>query len=138
MDSTRYPAGDSPAARIEACRVLAQATAGTWCGGARLTFTGLTQREDGSWEVRFGYTLDGTAVQLYDEGYAAKFQIQDGQITGFTLRLRQYTDTGERSLVLRELRAAAAMAALPSAGRELALCYEDSGGETIRAGWVAR
>ncbi len=137
-DARRYPAGEGPAAVIEACRALAQATAGRWCGDAQITFAGLAGREDGGWEVRFGYTLDGAAVQLYDEGYAARFQIQDGQITGFTLRLRQYTDTGERSIVLRELRAAAAMEALPAAGRELVLCYEDSGGETIRAGWVAR
>lgn len=135
----RYPAEeDTPSALIEVCRSLTQSTVGLLCGEATLSFTSLTAREDGGWEVRFSYLLNGTPVQLGDEGYAAWFLIQGGQITDISLHFRSYEDTGEQSIVLRELRAAAAMEALDPDGRELILCYEDSGGERVSAGWIAR
>ena len=136
----RYPVEDESAASlIEVCRSLVQATVGTWCGEeAQVTLTGLKEQDDGSWEVTFGYLLNGAAVQLYGDGYAALFRIQNGRIDSYTLRFRHYEGTGEQSLVMRALQAAAAMRAEELGGRELALCYEDSGGESIRAGWVAR
>ena len=60
------------------------------------------------------------------------------RITDISLCFRSYEDTGEQSIVLRELRAAAAMDVLDPEGRELMLCYEDSGGERVSAGWIAR
>lgn len=133
----RYPVEADKADLIEACRRLAQATVGSWCGEAQVTLTSVTE-EDGGWNVAFGYMLDGVPVQLYGEGYAAAFQIRDGQIGSFTLRFRRYEDAEEQSLVLRELQAAAALNALSPAGRELVLCYEDSGADTVQAGWVAQ
>ena len=67
---------------------------------------------------------------------AAQVVIQEGYITGYTLQFRRYEDTGERSLVLRELQAAAALE-VQAPGGELALCYIDSGGMSLEAGWVA-
>ena len=135
----RFPVEeDTPSALIETCRALAQSTVGLLCGEATVSFTSLTSREDGGWEVRFSYLLNGTPVQLGDEGYAAWFLIREGQITDISLCFRSYEDTGEQSIVLRELRAAAAMDALDPEGRELMLCYEDSGGERVSAGWIAR
>ncbi len=137
-EASRYPVRGSGGltSQIEAARTLAAATVRNLCGGAQLY---LAQVEtDGTETVlSFGYSLDGAAVRLPDGGCAAQFVIQDGYITGYTLRFRSYEDTGSRGLVLRELQAAAALEALSPEGRELLLCYEDNGGETVEAGWVA-
>ena len=43
-------------------------------------------------------------VQTGAEGYAARFIIEDGQISAFTLHMRSYADTGESSSVLPDVR----------------------------------
>ena len=52
--------------------------------------------------------------------------------------VRPIEDTGQTSLVLGERMAAAALEALDPEERELVLCYSDSGGDTVQAGWVAK
>ena len=121
---------------IEAARKLA-AAAEAQAGSARLYLIRLTHHEDGTADVCFGYSLDGAAVCLPDGQPAAEFTIQDGQITDYTIRFRTYWETGEHSLVLQELQAAAAMSALKQDGRELVLCYEDNGSRA-QAVWTAR
>lgn len=139
----RYPvlqAGESPTATelLDAVQPIAAGTIGERCGEARLYLIGLTELADGTWQADFGYSLNGAAVQLYSEGYAARFLIQNGAVVEFTLHFRSYTATGETSSVLPEVQAAAALGALEAEGGELVLCYEDSGGETVQAGWIAQ
>lgn len=121
---------------IEAAWRLADATLGSLCGSARLYLMGMEETQAGV-EVRFGYSLDGAAVQLYEKGWCARFLIRSGKITDYTLHFRSYEETGEHTLVLRERQAAAALAALGSGRRELVLCYADGGGDTVEAGWIA-
>ena len=88
--------------------------------------------------VRFGYLLDGCAVYLGNEGWAAEFLIFGGYITQFTLRFRSYAANGERALLLPIDKAAAMLPDLTAQRRELVLQYQDSGGETLFPSWVAR
>ena len=104
---------------------------------ARIYLMDVTETDTGL-SVRYGYSLNGAEVSLSGGDSAALFTIQDGQITAFTLRFRRYEDAGQTSLVLNERMAAAALEALDPEGRELVLCYSDSGGDTVQAGWVAK
>ncbi len=135
--ASRYQVeGESSAALIEAARALAQSTLGESCGAARLYLDSLERQEDGSWTVRFGYCLDGAAVDVAATGWAAEFTVEEGYITGYTLHFRSYEETGQRVSQLPLAQAAAALEALDGAGRELLVCYTDSG-ETVTAGWTA-
>ena len=52
---------------------------------------------------------------------------------------RSYEETAESGLVLPRLQAMAAMGGRAGwEGRELLLGYQDSGGGTVTAGWIAR
>ncbi|MCI7473517.1 MAG: hypothetical protein MSB10_07575 [Clostridiales bacterium] len=139
--ASRYPVGNEFGYDItevvETTRRMAADTVGRYCGAARIYLMEVVETEDGL-SVRYGYSLNGTEVSLSGGDSAALFTIQDGQIASFTLRFRRYEDTGQTSLILNEQMAAAALEALDPEGRELVLCYSDSGGETVQAGWVAK
>ena len=138
---TRYPVGEdgyTVTELVETTRRLAADTVGRTCGAARLYLAGVETGEDGAVTVSFGYSLNGAAVLLPADGCAARFTVQDGQITDYTLRFREYEETAEHSLLLPERQAAAALDALSPEGLELLLCYTDNGGDTVQAGWVAR
>ena len=138
---TRYPVGEdgyTVTELVETTRRLAADTVGRTCGAARLYLAGVETGGDGAVTVSFGYSLNGAAVLLPEDGCAARFTVQDGQITDYTLRFREYEETAEHSLLLPERQAAATLDALSPEGRELLLCYTDNGGDTVQAGWVAR
>lgn len=139
LEASRYAVGEIEGAvgQIEMARKLAAETIGLWCGSARLYLMEYTAREDGSTVVRFGYSLDGAAVQLYSGGYSAQFTFREGRLTDYLLHFRAYEDSGEDRAVLPERQAAAALGALKPAEQELLLCYEDSGGDSTSAGWIA-
>lgn len=122
---------------VDATYRIVAATVGRYCGSARLYLMDI-QQTDGVWEVRYGYCLNGCAVNLSDQDCAARFTVQGGRITDFTLCLRRYEDSGQTSTVLPERQAAAALDALDTQEQELALCYWDNGGDTTQAGWAAR
>lgn len=138
---SRYPVGGESGsdltAVVETTRRMAADTVGRYCGAARIYLMDVTQTDTGL-EVRYGYSLNGAEVSLSGGESAALFTIQDGQITSFTLRFRRYEDSGQTSLVLGERMAAAALEVLEPEDRELVLCYSDSGGDTVQAGWVAK
>ena len=81
-------------------------------------------------------SLDGAAVDVAATGWAAEFTVEEGYITGYTLHFRSYEETVQRVSQLPLAQAAAALEALDGAGRELLVCYTDSG-ETVTAGWTA-
>ena len=138
---SRYPLEDSlvngTTELIETTYALAIGTVGRYCGSARLYLMGLEETADGL-DVRYGYCLNGSAVNLSDEGCAARFTVEDGQLTGFTLTFRRYEESGQTSLVLPERQAAAALEALDAQETELVLCYWDNGSDTVQAGWAAQ
>lgn len=130
----RFPAGTDP---VETARALAEDTIGALCGGARLYLSQVTTNQAGRRIITFDYALDGAAVQLSTNSHAARFLVENGVIAEFTLTFRAYTATGETTLLLPELQAAAAATALDGADGELLLRYEDTGGQgDIRAIWT--
>ena len=121
---------------VETCRQLALTAMGARCGEARLYLEAVRERGTGL-EIDFGYSLNGVPV-LLDQGYAARFLVEGGQVVQFTIYLRSYTAGSGASLVLPPRQAAAALAARGLEGEELLLTYTDSGGDTLTAGWSAR
>ena len=103
----------------------------------RVCLLEVEQLEDGSWELRFGYTLSGALLELQGSLTAARFLVEDGRISAYELHLRHYQATGDHTVLLPEAQATAAMGG--GGEQELALCYFDPGGEsqTVQAGWVA-
>lgn len=132
----KYPAGPGLADGVDAARTLAEASLGPMCGEARLYLMS-AQEVEGAVRVRFGYLLDGCAVYLGSEGWAAEFWIRDGCVTQFTLRFRCYAADGERTLLLPVDKAAAMLPDLAAQRRELVLQYRDGGGTPVAPGWVA-
>lgn len=121
---------------IEAARGVAERTIGSRCGEARLYLESVRETETGC-SVRFGYRLNGSAVWLYDEGWAAEFLIQQGEITEFTLHFRCYAATGNEALLLPMNQAAVILPELTDEARELVLQYRDWGGAEVSPLWVA-
>ena len=141
-DAYRYPisGGENGSlfALTEATWRLAADTVGRWCGTAQLYLIGAEEQDDGSIQLSYGYSLNGAEVALPGGNCAARFSIRDGQITDYVLYFRSYEQTGQTSLVMRERQAAAALDALDPEGRELVLCYSDTGEDSVQAGWIAR
>lgn len=122
---------------VERCRQLAVDALGNFCGQARVYLMSVEETGTESWQIEFGYLLNGVPVRLGDEGYAARFQVSGGRISSFTLRLRNYTDSGTTSVVLPQRQAMAAMAAKGHQGEELLLVYLDGGTQQVSASWAA-
>lgn len=126
----------SAAQAAEGARALAERAMVPLCGEARLYLLSVRPYGDG-WKVRFGYRLGGSAIYLYDEGWAAEFLVRDGCITEFALHLRQYTAQGENALLLPIRKAAAMLPDLTRERRELVIQYRDGGGQSVSPGWEA-
>ena len=138
----RYPAvlaedGSGLFSGVECARQLVQAALGQWCGAARIYLSGVEQPDAASLQIEFFYALDGAAVQLGQQGFAARVTVSKGHITDFVLRLRSYAALEQTTDLLPERQAAAAMVQMGLAGGELQLCYQD-GGDTVSAGWITR
>lgn len=126
----------SAAQAAEGARALAERAMTPLCGEARLYLLSIQPYGDG-WRVRFGYRLNGCAVWLYEDGWAAEFLVENGSITEFTLRLRHYAAQGEDALLLPIRKAAAMLPDLTRERRELLIQYRDGGGQSVSPGWEA-
>lgn len=138
----RYPVGEGAADVIEGLHALLSSARSAWCGpsasAGRICLLTAEAQDGGIWDVTFGYVLDGAPV-LVNGHPAASFRVENGRVTRYEMHLRCYTASGEETLVLPELQAAAALEQLAHGGpaRELALCYEDDGA-AAQAEWKAR
>ena len=122
-------------AAVESCRRLLERGAVPRSGAAGFYLSRVEETAAG-FRVEFEYTLNGAPVSLH-AGPAAQFEITDGGITAFTLRLRGYTQSEESQLLLPPVQAAAAMGALALEGRELTVTYHDYGEERVVPQWTA-
>ena len=120
----------------DGARALAERALSALCGDARLYLLSAEEYGDG-WRVRFGYRLDGCAVYLDGEGWAAEFIVRGGYITDFVLRVRSYAADDESVLLLPIDRAAVLLPDLTGEKRELVLRYRDGGGQTAVPRWEA-
>ena len=114
---------------VEAAWVLANAAAAPLAGQARLYL--LSAQADADQKDHytgiFGYCLNGSAVHLYDDGWAAVVEVTEGVVTDFTIRLRSYSAAPQQALLLPAEKAAAALTALTQDSRELSVQYRDNG-----------
>ena len=85
--------------------------------------------------LHFGYHVNGVPVCFSDGGTAAEITLTGTTVTELSLRFRQYTTSGEDSLLL-PLQQALAIAADEYAGKELSIGYAD-GGTDVSAQWLA-
>lgn len=140
-EETRYPVsavGDAPTvqeAALAAWEVLNRA-AEPWKGETSYVLTGAEETGEG-WTVTFQARLGGIPVYTGQEGWCARFVVEGGRITDFTIDLRSYAATGVASLVTTERLAAAVLKSKPGSGGQLELCYQDNRTGTMAAGWIA-
>jgi hypothetical protein len=122
---------------VEATQKLFMDVVADRCGEAVPYLVDVNTRSDGSVEISYGYRLNGAPVQIFPQGYAAQFIIQNDSIRHFTIHVRKYTSTDEKVVILPEKQAAAVVKVLGQEGKELLLVYPDSGGTLrISASWV--
>lgn len=124
-------------AYIELCQEIISQTIAPLAGDGQVVLSGITQEADG-YILTFSYLLDGIQVCFSYGEEAAEFYISEGAVTQFTLYFRSYTATQEISMVLPESKAVAALNALNAVESTIVLCYEDWGGDTLSAGWIAQ
>lgn len=89
----------------------------------------------GTTVLAFGYQVSGVPIRFADGESAAQVTLSGTDVTSMTLRVRQYTATGENALLL-PLRQALAVAAREE-GAELSLGYVDSGDGSAALEWLA-
>lgn len=138
-EQVRYPTwNDDLGSLVDTTQRLFLDVVADRCGEGEPYLMGVNTQKDGSIIVTFGYRLNGAPVQVFSQGYAAQFLIQDGSICDFTIHVRQYTSTDEKSVILPEKQAAAAVNKLEQQGKELLLAYLDSGEKLrISSNWMA-
>ena len=102
-------------------------------GEASLYLSGAVQ-EEGRTILTFDYNVDGIPVCFSDSVPAAELTLVGSAVSELSLRFRQYTGTGQPSLLL-PLPQAMAVAALQD-HPELIIGYEDRGSETVSAQWL--
>lgn len=130
-DTARFSASsDSAESRIEAARALLEQITGSLTTDARLYLSGYAETEDGA-VCTFDYVLGGIPVLLSGREHAATAVFSGRSISELSLLLRTYTlDTQTLSLIP----AAQAAAILPE-GSALQIRYNDTGADTLSAGW---
>lgn len=107
-------------------------------GQGQLCCQGVTSLGDKETEVTFYYLLNGARVNLWDKDYGARFVFQGNTLVSFEIFLRNYAQTELRCAVPPLRQAAAAAQTMGQGGRELQVCYQDSGEEYIYANWAVR
>jgi len=98
-----------------------------------LYLTGIRQFGDTT-TLTFDYQVRGVPIRL-SSGNAAEVTLSGTAVSSLSLRFRQYTVTGNNSLLLPLQQAAAIAAQRP--GFELTIGYTDNGGNMIGANWLA-
>lgn len=120
---------------VDGCTALLRRLLGDQSGEAALYLEAVSQAGETT-VLRFGYHADGVPIYFSDGGAAAEVTLAGVSVTELSLRFRQYTDSGETSLLL-PLRQALAIAAAGREGAELSIGYAD-GGASVSAQWLAK
>ncbi|MCI8828103.1 MAG: hypothetical protein HFE98_04545 [Ruminiclostridium sp.] len=107
-------------------------------GQGQLCCQGVTSLGDQGTEVTFYYLLNGARVNLWDKDYGARFVFQGNNLLSYEIFLRDYSQTEQRCAIPPLRQAAAAAQTMGQGGRELQVCYQDSGEEFIYAHWAVR
>lgn len=117
--SPRFPTAGSP---LDATRALAEDTVGALAGDARLYLRNIEEKE-GITTITYAYAYRGAAIEQGQEGWCAKFTIEDDTVSSFELRPRHYTVLeGQEVTLLPQEQAGSIVGAR---GRSLVILYED-------------
>ncbi len=92
------------------------------------------QQEDDTTVLRFDYHIDGVPIYFSDGAPAAEITLTGSTVSQLSLRFRQYTSSGQPSLLLPQEQAVAVAALQKDA--ELSIGYQDRGSETVSAQWL--
>lgn len=92
------------------------------------------QSSGSSTVLRFGYQVEGVPIRFTNNADAVTVTLSGSDITSLTLRVRQYSHTGEIASLLPLQQALAIAAQTP--GGELTIGYSDRGGDTAEASWL--
>ena len=114
---------------------------GCWprLGEGRLVCQAVEIQEDGSVVLNYACLLGGSQVQLWDEGWLAKFVFEGTDLSSFVICLRTYTKTEQTSQALPVRQAAAALSAMGQQGKDLQLSYLDDGStDMLTTQWTVR
>ncbi|HJB12843.1 MAG TPA: hypothetical protein H9787_03945 [Candidatus Oscillibacter excrementigallinarum] len=114
--------------------ILLEQLTGGLSGEAGLYLVSVRQSGETT-QLTYGYQINGIPIRFSDGGSAAEIALSGTAITRLSLRFRQYSISGEMSLLL-PLRQTLAIAA-EHPGTELSVGYADSGGDTVSASWLA-
>lgn len=123
--------------KIKAQEILDRATKDVR-GPARFCCRSIRILEDGQTEVIFSYLLNGARVQMWGEGWGARFLFRDNVVTGYTILMRSYADSELLCPLLPVRQAAAAASAMGRRGAELQVTYQDDGNQQVVASWTVR
>ena len=91
--------------------------------------------QTGNAEIQFGYMLDGFPI-FHPEDHTAKVTVEEGVITSFTVRLRNYASSEKSTALLPVLQAAAAVRS--DAPAELLAGYWDDGSDVLSPAWLQK
>lgn len=107
-------------------------------GPARFYCRSIRTLGDGQIELVFHYLLDGARVQMWGEGWAARFLFRDNGVTAYTILMRSYEATAQTAPLMPARQAAAAASAMGRRGAELQVAYQDMGEALVSASWTVR
>ena len=108
-------------------------------GEGRLVCQAVETQEDGSVVLNYACLLGGSQVQLWDEGWMAKFVFEGTTLSSFVICLRTYTKTEQTSQALPVRQAAAVVSAMGQQGKDLQLSYLDDGStDMLTTQWTVR
>lgn len=119
--------------RILAAQSLLNSIFSNFSSDASLYLAGVQTSGD-STVLRFGYQVEGVPIRFANNADAAMVTLSGSDVTSLTLRIRQYSRTGETASLL-PLRQSLAIAA-QTPGGELSIGYTDRGGDTADASWL--
>lgn len=120
---------------VEAARALYEKMLQSVASDAALQFCRYEyDGENDTYTLSFDYMSENTPVLTKD--YAFTATISNDRITGASLRLRRFQKTGEASLMIPQIQAAAAIElSRPGAKTMMTACFRDDGNGLFRAKW---
>ena len=96
------------------------------------------ETESGQTELLYSYVLNGARVNLWGDGWGARFLYKGNALISYTILLRSYEPSQLRQPLLPTRQAAAAASAMGRRGAELQVLYRDSGNDQVNAGWAVQ
>lgn len=129
------PGGGGLQEALELCWSIVSGTIALEGGDAAVYVSSVESPEEGFYEIKFGYAVNGIVVSMGEDVYAARFSFENGMLSHAFLRFKSYT-LGQDALALLPVMQAAAIASESGEGG-IELVYSESA-EGINCVWVPK